>query len=572
MRGARILLECLLEECADTIFGYPGGAILHVYDELAKMRGRIRHVLVRHEQGAVHAAEGYARSTGRVGVAMVTSGPGATNTITGLANAYMDSTPIVVISGQVATHLIGNDAFQEADIVGITRPCTKYNYLVRDVHELAVIVKEAFYLARSGRPGPVLIDLPKDVSAQSCLFSYPSRVDLPSYRPSTRGHPLQVRRAVELMSKTEKAVLYVGGGVVASNGSAVLLTLAERLNLPVTPTLMGLGCFPSGHELCLGMLGMHGTYTANMAMAKADLVVAIGARFDDRVTGRLEEFAKHATIVHVDIDPASVNKNVKVDVPIVGDAKSVLEQMLEVLPEGPAKARDAWWSTLRAWQRDFPLSYRDEPGVIKPQALMRALAAITRGEAICATDVGQHQMWAAQYYPVRHGRSWLTSGGLGTMGYGLPAAMGAAFANPHRTVLLITGDGSFQMTLQELATCVAENLDVKVVIMNNGCLGMVRQWQELFYSRRYSEVGMKFFPDFVKLAEAYGAKGLRATKPEDLSAVLEEGFATRGVVVMDVIVSEEENVYPMIPAGAAHYEIVMAPDAEAAPPEPRDLA
>jgi len=572
MRGARILLECLLEEGADTIFGYPGGAILHVYDELAKMRGRIRHVLVRHEQGAVHAAEGYARSSGRVGVAMVTSGPGATNTITGLANAYMDSTPIVVISGQVATHLIGNDAFQEADIVGITRPCTKYNYLVRDVHELAVIVKEAFYLARSGRPGPVLIDLPKDVSAQSCAFSYPSRVDLPSYRPSTLGHPLQVRRAVELMAKTEKAVLYVGGGVVASNGSAALLTLAERLNLPVTPTLMGLGCFPSGHELCLGMLGMHGTYAANMAMAKADLVVAIGARFDDRVTGKLEEFAKHATIVHVDIDPASVNKNVKVDVPIVGDAKSVLEQMLEVLPEGPAPGRDAWWNTLRTWQRDFPLSYRDEPGVIKPQALMRALAAITRGEAICATDVGQHQMWAAQYYPVRHGRSWLTSGGLGTMGYGLPAAMGAALAKPHRTVLLVTGDGSFQMTLQELATCVAENLDVKVVIMNNGCLGMVRQWQELFYSRRYSEVGMKFFPDFVKLAEAYGAKGLRATKPEELSAVLEEGFATRGVVVMDVIVSEEENVYPMIPAGAAHYEIVMAPDAGAAPPEPRDLA
>jgi len=572
MRGARILLECLLEEGADTIFGYPGGAILHVYDELSKMRERIRHVLVRHEQGAVHAAEGFARSTGRVGVAMVTSGPGATNTITGLANAYMDSTPIVVISGQVATHLIGNDAFQEADIVGITRPCTKYNYLVRDVHELATIVKEAFYLARSGRPGPVLIDLPKDVSAQSCVFSYPSRVDLPSYRPSTRGHPLQVRRAVELMERTEKAVLYVGGGVVASNGSAELLTLAERLNLPVTPTLMGLGCFPSGHDLCLGMLGMHGTYVANMAMAKADLVVAIGARFDDRVTGKLEEFAKHATIVHVDIDPASVNKNVKVDVPIVGDAKSVLEQMLEMLPDGSPPARDAWWTTLRTWQRDFPLSYRESPGVIKPQGLMRTLADITHGDAICATDVGQHQMWAAQYYPVRQGRSWLTSGGLGTMGYGLPAAMGAAFGNRHRTVLLVTGDGSFQMTLQELATCVAENLDVKVVIMNNGCLGMVRQWQELFYSRRYSEVGMKYFPDFVKLAEAYGAKGLRATKPEELRAVLEEGFATPGVVVMDVIVSEEENVYPMIPAGAAHYEIVMAPKDDAAPPEPRDLA
>jgi acetolactate synthase-1/2/3 large subunit len=498
---ARILLECLLEEGADTVFGYPGGAILHVYDELAKMRGRIRHVLVRHEQGAVHAAEGFARSTGRVGVAMVTSGPGATNTVTGLANAYMDSTPIVVISGQVATHLIGNDAFQEADVVGITRPCTKYNYLVRDVHELATIVKEAFYLARSGRPGPVLIDLPKDVSAQSCVFSYPSKVDLPSYKPSLRGHPLQVRRAVELMMKTEKAILYVGGGVVASNGAPELLALAEKLNVPVTPTLMGLGSFPSGHDLCLGMLGMHGTYAANMAMAKAELLVAVGARFDDRVTGKLDEFAKHATIVHVDIDPASVNKNVKVDVPIVGDAKSVLQQMLEVLPEGPPPARDGWWSTLRTWQRDFPLSYRPRQGVIMPQALMQMLAEITRGEAICATDVGQHQMWAAQYYPVRHGRSWLTSGGLGTMGYGLPAAMGAAFANPKRTVLLVTGDGSFQMTLQELATCVAENLDVKVVIMNNGCLGMVRQWQELFYSRRYSKWDA-LLHDFVKLAEA----------------------------------------------------------------------
>jgi acetolactate synthase-1/2/3 large subunit len=572
MRGARILLECLLQEGADTVFGYPGGAILHVYDELAQMRGRIRHVLVRHEQGAVHAAEGFARSTGKVGVAMVTSGPGATNTVTGLANAYMDSTPIVVISGQVPTHLIGNDAFQEADIVGITRPCTKYNYLVRDVNELATIVKEAFYLARSGRPGPVLIDLPKDVSAQQCVFSYPSRVDLPSYKPSTRGHPLQVRRAVELMSKVEKSILYVGGGVVAANGAAELMTLALRLNLPVTPTLMGLGCFPSGHELCLGMLGMHGTYAANMAMAKANLVVAIGARFDDRVTGKLEEFARHATIVHVDIDPASVNKNVKVDVPIVGDAKSVLEQMLQLLPVTAPPPREPWWNTLRNWQRAFPLSFRERQGVIMPQALMRALGEVTRGEAICATDVGQHQMWAAQYYPVRHGRSWLTSGGLGTMGYGLPAAMGAALANPDRTVLLVTGDGSFQMTLQELATAVAEQLNLKIVIMNNGCLGMVRQWQELFYSRRYSEVGMRYFPDFVKLAEAYGAQGLRATHPEELRAVLDEGFGRPGVVVMDVIVDQEENVYPMIPAGAAHYEIVMAPERGGDPPEPRELA
>jgi acetolactate synthase-1/2/3 large subunit len=572
MRGARILLECLLQEGADTIFGYPGGAILHVYDELAKMKGRINHVLVRHEQGAVHAAEGFARSTGKVGVAMVTSGPGATNTVTGLANAYMDSTPIVVISGQVATHLIGNDAFQEADVVGITRPCTKYNYLVRDVNELATIVKEAFYLAKSGRPGPVLIDLPKDVTAQTCVFSYPDKVDLPSYKPSTRGHPMQVRRAVELMAKTEKAVLYVGGGVVASGGADELLAVAEKLNLPVTPTLMGLGCFPSGNKLCLGMLGMHGTYTANMAMAKAELIVSIGARFDDRVTGKLSEFAKNATIVHVDVDPASVNKNVKVDVPIVGDAKTVLKQMLEVLPNEPAPAREEWWKMLHEWQKNFPLAYRQTPGKIMPQALMQELTRVTGGEAICSTDVGQHQMWAAQYYPVKHGRSWLTSGGLGTMGYGLPAAMGAAFGNPDRQVMLVTGDGSFQMTLQELATCVAENLNLKVVIMNNGCLGMVRQWQELFYSRRYSEVGMRYFPDFVKLADAYGAKGLRATKPEELRAVLEEGFKSPGVVVMDIIVSEEENVYPMIPAGAAHYEIVMQPEEDKEPPEPRDLA
>src|SRR6266404_2316185 len=398
MRGARILLECLLKEGADTIFGYPGGAILHVYDELAKMKGQIRHVLVRHEQGAVHAAEGFARSTGKVGVAMVTSGPGATNTVTGLANAYMDSTPIVVITGQVATHLIGNDAFQEADVVGITRPCTKYNYLVRDVKELATIVKEAFYLAKSGRPGPVLIDLPKDVSAQSCIFSYPSRVDLPSYKPSTRGHPMQVRRAVELMCKTEKAVLYVGGGVVASNGANELLALAEKLNLPVTPTLMGLGCFASGNRLCLGMLGMHGTYTANMSMAKADLIVSIGARFDDRVTGKLESFAKQATIVHVDVDPASVNKNVKVDVPIVGDAKTVIKQMIDVVPNEPPPAREAWWAMLHDWQERFPLAYRQKAAAIMPQALMQALTKVTGGEAICATDVGQHQMWAAQYY------------------------------------------------------------------------------------------------------------------------------------------------------------------------------
>jgi acetolactate synthase I/II/III large subunit len=572
MRGARIILECLLKEGADTVFGYPGGQILHVYDELYKMKDRLRHVLVRHEQGAVHAADGFARSTGKVGVAIVTSGPGATNTVTGIANAYMDSTPIVVISGQVATSLIGNDAFQEADIVGITRPCTKYNYLVRDVNELASIVKEAFYLARSGRPGPVLIDLPKDVTAATCAFSYPDKVDLPSYRPSSRGHTMQIRRAVDLMAKTEKAVLYIGGGVAASNGSDDLRELAERQNLPVTPTLMGIGCVPSGHPLCLGMLGMHGTYVANLAMANAELIVAIGVRFDDRVTGKLEEFARKATIVHVDVDPSSVNKNVPVHVPIVGDARIVMKQMIEALPAGPPPAREAWWKTLKDWQTAHPLSYRKKEGAIMPQAVVEELADLTKGEPICATDVGQHQMWSAQYFPVQHPRSWLTSGGLGTMGYGLPAAVGAAVGNPDRGVILITGDGSIQMNIQELATAVVENLNLKIVVLNNGWLGMVRQWQEMFYARRYSHVAMEHFPDFVKIAEAYGATGLRATKPEELRPVLERALATPGVVVVDVVVAPEENVYPMMPAGAAHDQLLLGPDADKEPQEPRELA
>ncbi len=572
MRGARIVCESLIAEGVDAMFGYPGGAILHVYDELHKLEGKIRHILVRHEQGAIHAAEGYARSTGKVGVCMVTSGPGATNVVTGLANALMDSTPVVVISGQVPTSLIGNDAFQEADIVGITRPCTKYNYLVRDVSELATVIKEAFYLARSGRPGPVLVDIPKDVTAAEFPFSYPEQVDLPSYKPTIKGHPKQVKRAVDMMLATERTVLYVGGGAVNANASEEVLELAQKLNLPVTPTLMGLGIFPSGHEQALGMLGMHGTYTANMAMAEAELIVSIGARFDDRVTGRLDKFAQKAKFVHVDIDPSSVNKNVKVDVPIVGDAKTVARQMIKALPKSFERpARPEWWAKLRDWQARFPLKYKDRSDVIVPQRLMAELADITQGRDICSTDVGQHQMWAAQYYPATDGRSWLTSGGLGTMGYGLPAAMGAAMGNPDRRVICITGDGSFQMCIQELATCVHENLDVKVVIMNNNFLGMVRQWQELFYSRRYSEVGMKYFPDFVKIADAYGATGLRAEKPEDLRAVLEQGLNTPGTVVMDVIVSKEANVYPMIPAGAAHYEIVLEPDDEETH-EPRELA
>jgi acetolactate synthase-1/2/3 large subunit len=559
MRGADILVECLIQEGVDLIFGYPGGAILHVYDALHKAQDRIRHVLVRHEQGAVHAAEGFARATGQVGVCMVTSGPGATNVVTGLQDAMLDSTPIVVISGQVATTLIGTDAFQEADMVGITRPCTKYNYLVKDVKDLAKTLKEAFYLARSGRPGPVLVDVPKDITAHLHEFQYPASVDIPSYKPTIRGHNLQVKKAAEMIGHYERVLLYVGGGVTSSQAEPELLQLAKRLNAPVTPTLMGLGCYPPNDGQNLGMLGMHGTYAANMAMAEAELIIAIGARFDDRVTGALDKFALKSRKIHIDIDPTSLNKNVQVDVPIVGDAKTVLQQILAALPDAPPAERKTWWAQLNGWRSKYPLAYKDDAVTIKPQKVMEEVASLTGGKYICSTDVGQHQMWAAQYYPADSGRKWLTSGGLGTMGYGLPAAMGAAFTTKD-PVICVTGDGSFQMCIQELATCVHEGLNVKVIILNNNFLGMVRQWQEMFYSRRYSEVGMKYFPDFVLIAQAYGATGLRAEKPEDLRATLEKGFATPGTVVMDIIVHKESNVFPMIPAGAAHYDITIDPE------------
>jgi acetolactate synthase-1/2/3 large subunit len=561
MRGAGLLCEALLMEGVDTIFGYPGGAVLHIYDELHRFRGRLHHVLSRHEQGAIHMAEGYAKATGKVGVALVTSGPGATNAVTGIANAFMDSTPLVVISGQVPRKMIGTDAFQEADTVGITRPCTKYNYLVKDVRDLTEIIKEAFYIAGSGRPGPVLVDIPKDVTAETAPFTYPDDISLPGYRPNLRGSLQQVKRAVERICEAQRPVLYVGGGVIHSNGSNELLELAEKLTLPVTPTLMGLGCFPSGHPLSLGMLGMHGTYWANMAISDSDLIIAIGVRFDDRVTGALDKFAPQAEIIHVDIDPTSVSKNVRAHIPVVGDAKSVIQQMLDLLPERACSTSERrladWWARIEEWKEYAPLTYKNSDQVIMPQYLIEELYRLTKGDAIIATDVGQHQMWLAQYYPFRGPRQSLTSGGLGTMGFGFPAALGAQIAFPDRQVIAFVGDGGFQMTAQELATAVQYKTNVKIVVMNNNYLGMVRQWQEIFYDGAYSHVNMQWLPDFVKLAEAYGAVGLRATRPEQLPGVLQRGLATPGVVVMDILVSEEASVYPMVPAGAGLKEMVL---------------
>lgn len=560
MRGARILCESLLLEGVDTIFGYPGGAVLHIYNELVGFDDRLRHVLARHEQGAIHMAEGYAKATGRVGVALVTSGPGATNAVTGIADAYMDSTPLVVITGQVPRKMIGTDAFQEIDTVGITRPCTKYNYLVQNAGELAMVVKEAFYIASTGRPGPVVIDIPKDVTAETAPFVYAESVRLPGYRPGLPADDEQVRRAVDRLLSAKRPILYVGGGIIHANASSELMELAERLHFPVTPTLMGLGCFPSGHPLCLGMLGMHGTYWANMAISEADVIVAIGVRFDDRVTGALDKFAPHAEIIHVDVDTSSLNKNVRAHIPILGDARSVLCQMLGMLPEKNTDARTRlapWWDQIRRWSQHAPLSYEQSESVIKPQYLVQQLYELTDGDAIIATDVGQHQMWLAQHYPFNGPRQSLTSGGLGTMGFGFPAALGAQLAFPERQVIAFVGDGGFQMTSQELATAVQYRANIKIIVMNNGYLGMVRQWQEIFYDRNYSSVQMECSPDLVKLAEAYGAAGFRATRPDELRPVLEAGLAKPGVVVMDIQVAQEENVFPMVPSGAGLKEMVL---------------
>ena len=557
--GAEMLVDALVFEGVDTIFGYPGGAVLHIYDELWRARDRITHYLVRHEQGAVHMAEGYARSTGRVGVVLVTSGPGATNAVTGIANAYMDSTPLVVITGQVPKHLIGTDAFQEVDTVGITRPCVKHNYLVREASDLPAVVREAFHLARSGRPGPVVIDIPKDVSAARANYSRLDHVSFPFSATPSPVDQYEAQHAVEAIVNAERPVLYVGGGIANAGADESLRSFAEALRLPVTPTLMGLGGFPSSHPLCLGMLGMHGTYAANMAVADSDLLVALGVRFDDRVTGKLATFAPKARVIHVDIDPANIGKNVAPTLALTGDVKQVLDQFLSLIEgkERSIQQRERWWEQIRYWQRSQPLRFSGSQDQIKPQTVIRELHRLTKGDAIIVTDVGQHQMWVAQFYPFTKTRQLITSGGLGTMGFGLPAAVGAQLALPNQLVVAVVGDGGFQMTNQEIATAVQYDLPVKILVMNNGYLGMVRQWQEMFYDRTYSEVDISVAPDFVKLADAYGAAGFRAERPEELHDVLEAGLSHKGVAVMDIVVSKEENVFPMIPAGADARDMVL---------------
>jgi acetolactate synthase-1/2/3 large subunit len=565
MTGARIVLESLVREGVEVVFGLPGGAVLPIYDALYDFPGPLRHVLVRQEAAAGHAAEGYARVSGKVGVCLVTSGPAATNLVTALQDALMDSMPIVAFTGQVPTHLIGNDAFQEADNVGITRPATKHNFLVKDVRDITRVIREAFHIAASGRPGPVHVDLPKDVLMKQADFEYPDTVHLRSYNPTYEGHPGQVRKAARAIMRAKRAVLYVGGGVIASDAAPELLTLAELTRVPVTTTVMALGAFPSDHALSMGMLGMHGGYAPNMAVYNADCLIAVGARFDDRVTGKVEQFAPQAEIIHIDIDPSSISKNIKVHVPIVGDAKRVLTRLRDdLLEEGAGEAaspartiREQWLKQIALWQAKHPFRYEWDDDLVKPQYVMEEISNLTRGEAIVVTGVGQHQMWAAQFCRFRHPRHWLTSGGLGTMGYGLPAAMGAQVARPDRLVVLVDGDGSFVMNSQELATVVENQLPIKCVVINNGGHGMVRQWQDVIYGGRFSCIDLSASPDFVKLAEAYGAVGIRASKPHEVVPALEKAFAVPGPVVVDVVVDKDELCLPMVPAGGANKDMIL---------------
>jgi len=560
LTGAEIFVECLRREGVKTVFGLPGGVVLKIFDVLYDEK-EIELVLVRHEQGAIHMAEGYARASGKAGVVLVTSGPGATNIVTGLVNATMDSCPLVVFTGQVSTSMIGNDAFQEADIVGISRNCTKYNYLVKDVNDLATSIKEAFYIATTGRPGPVLVDLPKDVTMNVTEFNYPEKVYIRGYNPTYEGNKWQIKQAAEAMMKAKRPIIYAGGGVINSNASEELRELAEMMQIPLTMTLMGLGAFPGTHPLSLGMLGMHGSYATNMAVHNCDLLIAVGSRFDDRVTGKISEFVPHAKIIHIDVDPTSIKKNIHVDIPIVGDAKAVLRelnQVLKTMSNGNLKElRHPWFKQIEEWNAKHPLAYSQDEHKIKPQFVIDMIYKLTQGNAIITSDVGQHQMWAAQFYKFKHPRTWINSGGLGTMGFGFPAALGAQKAYPDRLVICIAGDGSFQMNLQELATAAVYKLPVKVAIINNQYHGMVRQWQQLFYNGRYSASQLTGGPDYVKLAEAYGVVGIRVNKPSEVEGALKEAIQVKQTVLIDFHVDPYENCYPMVPAGGAIHQMVL---------------
>ena len=561
--GAEIVIRCLQEEKVEFVFGYPGGAVLNIYDEIFKQE-HFKHILVRHEQAAVHAADAYARATGKVGVALVTSGPGATNAVTGIATAYMDSIPLVVLSGQVPTPAIGMDAFQEVDMVGITRPCVKHNFLVKDIKDLAATIKKAFYIAASGRPGPVVVDIPKDVTAHLHKFEYPKSVELRSYNPVLKGHSGQIKKAIKLLQNAKRTMVYAGGGVVLGDAAEALTQMVRKLGFPITNTLMGLGGYPATDKQFLGMLGMHGTLEANMAMQECDVLLAVGARFDDRVIGNPAHFFQNPrTIIHIDVDPSSISKRVKVDVPIVGDVKSVLADMLQLLEEdgkhANATALKAWWQKIEEWRFKSCLSYNKSDSVIKPQYVIEKLWEVTKGDAFVTSDVGQHQMWAAQYYKFDLPRRWLNSGGLGTMGVGLPYAMGAQFAFPDKQVACITGEGSIQMNIQELSTCKQYHLPIKVILLNNRYLGMVRQWQEFFYENRYSESYVDALPDFVKLAESYGHVGMKIENPGDVEGALKEAFALKDrFVFMNFITDQKENVFPMVPNGKGLSEIILA--------------
>jgi acetolactate synthase-1/2/3 large subunit len=567
LTGAEIAIRCLQEEGVEFVFGYPGGAVLFIYDALFKQK-KVKHILVRHEQGALHAADGYARATGRPGVALVTSGPGVTNAVTGIATAYMDSIPMVVITGQVPTRAIGEDAFQECDTVGITRPCVKHNFLVKDVNELAVTIKKAFHIATTGRPGPVLVDIPKDVSMQPARFHYPDRISLRSYSPVVKGHGGQIKKAMQLLLEAKRPMIYVGGGAILGEASREVTELVRLLDFPCTNTLMGLGAFPASDKRFVGMLGMHGTVEANMAMQNCDVLLAVGARFDDRVIGNPAHFAAgnaSRKIVHIDVDPSSISKRVRVDVPIVGHVKDVLTELLALLKAGKEKpdaaALAAWWDQIGTWRAKDCLKYDRASKIVKPQFVIEKLWEVTKGDAYITSDVGQHQMWAAQFYRFEKPRRWINSGGLGTMGVGLPYAMGVKLAFPKADVACVTGEASVQMCIQELSTCKQYHLPVKLVNLNNRYMGMVRQWQEFFHGNRYSESYMDALPDFVKLAEAYGHVGMRVEKPADVEPALREAFALKDrLVFLDIITDQTENVFPMVPGGKGMSEMILSED------------